>query len=202
MSHPALELLRKDPAYVDLHQDTNYVIDLRYAGTNNFLGRDLYGDFNRAFLHAEAASKLARAARELSGARPGHRFLIFDALRPRAVQRVLWAAVVGTPNQAFLADPDLGSLHNFGFAVDLSIVDGSGRALDVGAGFDEFTERAQPKFEAECLRRGELSQAQLSERHFLRDLMAGAGFAQLPHEWWHFDALTRDQARAHYKIVE
>ena len=202
MSHPALEYLRQHADFTDLHQGGRYLIDLRYNGPNNFVGRDLYGEFNRAYLHREAATKLERAADLLTAWRADHRFVIFDALRPRSVQRVLWDEVVGTPNEQFLANPDLGSLHNYGFAVDLSIVDGAGRELDMGAGFDEFTARAQPKFEDQCLGAGEVTEAQLRDRHVLRDVMAAAGFKQLAHEWWHFDALTRDQARASFKIVE
>ena len=202
MPHQTLEYLDRSPAYADLGSTGAYVIDLRYATANNFLGRDLYGGFDRAFLHREAAGRLDQAAAELSRLRLGHRFKVFDALRPRSVQRVLWAAVEGTPNQSFIADPDRGSLHNYGFAVDLTIIDADGTELDMGAGFDEFTERAQPRFEAQCLARGEVSDAQLGHRHFLRDVMAGAGFTQLSHEWWHFDAITRAEAQANFEIIE
>jgi D-alanyl-D-alanine dipeptidase len=202
MSHPVLAHLDRSPDYVDLGASGAYLVDLRYATANNFLGKNLYGAFDRAFLHRDAAAKLERAREELAVLKPGHRFVVFDALRPRSVQRVLWAAVVGTPQEIFLANPDRGSLHNYGFAVDLSIVDQAGAELDMGAGFDEFTERAQPKFEEACLARGEVSSKQLANRHLLRDVMVHAGFAQLPHEWWHFDALSRAEVTQHFTIIE
>ena len=55
---------------------------------------------------------------------------------------------------------------------------------------------------ADAFARGEVTAEQLKNRHLLRDVMHAAGFTQLAHEWWHFDALTRDEARASYRIVE
>ncbi|XLM23276.1 D-alanyl-D-alanine dipeptidase, partial [Chromobacterium piscinae] len=68
----------------------------------------------------------------------------FDALRPGRVQRVLWDIVKDTPQRVYVADPARGSIHSFGMAVDLTVEDGQGRELDLGTGFDDFTERAQP----------------------------------------------------------
>lgn len=194
--------LRHAPHFKDLTDDSRFVIDLRYASADNFIGRDMYGAFDRAYLHHDAAAKLDRAAQALTARRPDHRFVIYDALRPRAIQRVLWDLVKGTPDQMYIADPDRGSLHNFGLAIDLSIVDGRARALDMGAGFDDFREIAQPRHEARFAATGELSPAQLANRRLLREVMEGAGFTQLAHEWWHFNACSLDEARARYQIFE
>ena len=70
-------------------------------------------------------------------ARPlGLRLRMFDALRPVEAQWVLWNA---RPDPEFLADPRRGSPHSRGVAVDLTLLDGMGRELDMGTAFDAFT---------------------------------------------------------------
>lgn len=177
-------------------------IDLRYAGDNNFMGRNVYGDFNVAYLHEIAFAMLEKALAELRRENPGYRLLIFDALRPRRAQRILFDHVRGTPQEPYVADPDLGSLHNFGFAVDLTVLDASGRELDMGTPFDDFTELAQPRAEEKFLREGLLSPRQLENRLLLRRPMENAGFKVLPHEWWHFNAMPVADARANHSIVD
>lgn len=198
----SLNFLMASDDFVELVEGDEFHIDLRYGSANNFVGRDMYGSFRRAFLHRVAAEKLNRASAHLRQAHPGCRFIIFDALRPRSIQRILWNHVVGTPNQRYLADPDLGSLHNFGFAVDLSILDPAGREWDMGAGFDDFREVAHPQWEERFLNEGVLSEGQVGNRRALRNAMAAGGFTPIPHEWWHFDALPKAEVRAGYRIVE
>ncbi|MDB5860738.1 MAG: D-alanyl-D-alanine dipeptidase, partial [Ramlibacter sp.] len=57
------------------------VVDLRYAGVDNFVGRDLYGTLDCAWLHHLAAAGLERAVTLLAREAPGHRLLVLDALR-------------------------------------------------------------------------------------------------------------------------
>lgn len=194
--------LRSNPDYVDVSTVDGVLIDLRYASTNNFLGTDVYGPLRQAFLHRDAAVKLQRAARELQSRRPGYRLLVFDAARPRSVQWLLWRHVAGTSQQRYVANPATGSIHNFGLAVDLTVVDDDGHELDMGTPFDSFAALAQPALEAVHLRQGRLSAAQLANRRLLRDAMHKAGFIQLPLEWWHFDAAPGREVRAHYHIIE
>ena len=61
-------------------------IDLRYASVHNFVGRDLYGALDCAWLHRQAAAGLELAAARLAEEAPGHRLLVLDALRPHRVQ--------------------------------------------------------------------------------------------------------------------
>lgn len=188
--------------FVELKPGAQFALDLRYASTNNFVGVNMYGKFNRAFLHKVPAAMLAKAADLLRASKPGYKLLIFDALRPRSIQRVLWENVVGTAGERYIGNPERGSMHNFGFAVDLSILDASGKELDMGAGFDDFREIAQPQLEQRFLKEGLLSAEQVNNRQLLRDTMEPVGFTQLKHEWWHFDALDRDHVRSQYQIVE
>jgi D-alanyl-D-alanine dipeptidase len=198
----SLSFLNKAKDFVELHAGDGLRIDLRYAGTNNFVGHDMYGPFRQAFLHKIAAQKLSTAFRALRASHPGFGFVIFDALRPRSVQRVLWDHVKGTDGESYIANPDNGSLHNFGFAVDLSVTDKNGRELDMGAGYDDFRPISQPKMEAHFLEQGLLTQEQLQNRLILRGAMEAAGFIQLQHEWWHYDAMTKAEVREKFKIVE
>jgi D-alanyl-D-alanine dipeptidase len=198
----SLSFLNKNSDFIELHNGDGFRIDLRYASTNNFVGHDMYGPFRQAFLHRIAAAKLSDAFRVLRETNPSFGFVIFDALRPRSVQRVLWDHVKGTEGEGYIANPDKGSLHNFGFAVDLSVIDGEGRELDMGAGYDDFRPIAQPKLENEFHAQGLLTDLQIHNRRILRNAMEAAGFIQLAHEWWHFDAFTRAEVSDSFQIVE
>lgn len=198
----SLNFVQQNSDFIELFDGDGLRIDLRYASRNNFVGHDMYGPFRQAFLHKIAASKLSDAFRVLRQKHPGYGFVVFDALRPRSVQRVLWDHVKGTDGEGYIANPDNGSLHNFGFAVDLTVMDGAGRELDMGAGYDDFRDIAQPRREQEFFELGQLTETHLRNRKILREAMEGAGFIQLPHEWWHFDALPRNEVRGKFQIVE
>jgi len=166
--------------------------DLRYNGARNFMQQDLYCGMEVAFLHPEAIAMLVRADKILQSLRPGFQFCIWDALRPQSVQVRMKEFVRGTPGEMFVAEPVPGSLHNFGMAVDLTLVDSHGRALNMGTDFDDFSELAQPQKEPEMSALGRLSAEQFANRQLLRQLLEGEGFRQLPHEWWHFSASEAD----------
>ena len=188
--------------FVNLESIKHIVIDLRYAGSNNFMGENLYGDFKKAYLHPLAAEKLKTAANLLQKKKPGWKLLIFDALRPLAVQRKLFSRVKGTNKEAYVANPEYGSVHNFGFAVDIGLLDEKGQEVDMGTPFDDFTQLAQPALEEQFLKSGKLTEIQVKNRKLLRNAMEEAGFIQLPLEWWHFDALPGNEVRKKYNIVK
>ena len=177
-------------------------VDLRYAGTRNFVGRDLYGALDCAWLHHLAADGLARGAAQVASAAPGHRLLVLDALRPHRVQVQLWDYLDGTGLREYVADPARGSIHSFGMALDATLVDASGRELDMGTGFDVMTELSQPRLEAQHLASGALTSAQLRNRELLRRAMAAGGFNGIDNEWWHFDMLDRAHVRQTFVRVE
>lgn len=177
-------------------------IDLRYASNNNFVGKNLYGDFKKAFLHKEAFAKFKKADEYLVENHPGFKFLVLDALRPRSVQRILFAKVKDTSQESYVADPDKGSVHNFGFAIDLTLVDSQGHEVDMGTPFDDFTDLAQPHYEEKFLKENKLSAQQLRNRKILRSAMVTGGFRSIPNEWWHFNALGIEEAKKNHRIVE
>ena len=176
-------------------------VDLRYAGPHNFVGRDLYSPWDCAWLHVEAASALERVVAYLAERRPGARVLVLDALRPQRVQQELWDALAGTDLQMYLAEPGRGSIHSFGMALDVTILDEDGRELDMGTGFDDMTELSHPALEEGYLARGDLSEQQVANRQLLRDAMFQAGFVGIHTEWWHFDCGDRNLVRATFQRV-
>jgi D-alanyl-D-alanine dipeptidase len=181
-------------------------VDLRYAGINNFTGINLYGPIygsgNKVFLHKDAAVKLRKAIKLLQKSKPGWSFLIFDALRPRSVQWVMWDKVKDTPQRKYVANPAIGSPHNYGMALDIGLTDGKHGEVDMGTGFDYFGLMAEPKWEKYYLKSGKLTRKQYANRLILRRAMEGAGFQQLTHEWWHYNALPEPEIRKKYQIVE
>lgn len=156
-------------------------IALAYATADNFTGRPVYRRAD-CWLNPEAARLLARA---IALARPlGYRFRVLDAFRPAEAQWALWNH---TPDPDFLADPRRGSPHSRGAAVDLTLLDAQGRALDMGTAFDAFTplsHHGSTAIPAEAQR----------NRMLLMGLMTAAGWDFYRNEWWHyqlFDARTR-----------
>lgn len=148
-------------------------IDLAYAGDNNLTGIRLYENAI-ATLHPDAANALYVAA-ELAIAQ-GYRLRVLDAFRPASVQRKLWQAL---PNPEFVADPTIGSDHTRGIAVDLTLIDGDGRPLDMATQFDAAVPQShhgRTDIPAICVR----------NRHLLMGTMVCAGFRHNPFEWWHY----------------
>ncbi len=182
--------------------DSSLAIDLVYGHPDNFFGEDLYGSLDRCYLRPEAARMLAHAHRLLRDRRPELRLLVLDCARPRSVQRMMWRVVRDTPLEAYVASPARGSMHNYGMAVDLTLADSTGRALDMGSRFDELGPRAQPRQEERLLRAGVLTRDQVERRRLLRDVMVKAGFVSLAIEWWHFDAGSKKSVREKYRIIE
>ncbi len=198
----SVEQAARHSDYVRLEEAAGIRVLLRYSTTDNFLGEDLYGDRVPALLHREAAARLQLGAAFLGAEAPGHSLLVWDALRPRSVQRRMWGRVAGTPAEGYVANPERGSVHNYGLAVDLTVVDARGRTLDMGTDYDDFRALAEPAREAEFLRSGRLSRAQRENRLLLRRAMLRAGFEPFSKEWWHFDAFPGWWVREHYSIVE
>lgn len=196
------ETIASHPDFRHLDTIPTVAVDLRYATENNFVGRDLYGALDCAWLHHLAATGLENAAALLERAAPGHRIVVLDALRPHRVQIQLWDHLEGTELRQYVADPARGSIHSFGMALDATVLDPSGRELDMGSGYDQMDELSHPKLEARNLAAGKLTQQQVRNRELLRDVMGRAGFSGIDNEWWHFEMLERDHVRATFVRVD
>jgi D-alanyl-D-alanine dipeptidase len=190
-----VEDIAAHPDYRHLHTLAGVAHELRYVGADNFAGRSLYGRLDCAWLRREAAEGLEAAARWLATARPGWQLLVLDALRPQRVQEAIWIDVAGTPEQEYFANPERGSIHSYGMAVDVTLRSPAGAEADMGSGFDEMSRLSHPALHAELLAAGQLTPAQVAERDCLAAAMRAGGFAGIPNEWWHFDHGDRNRVR-------
>ena len=194
----ACEQVPSHPAFRPLAGVAGIRIDLRYATVDNFVGHDLYTPLDCAWLHRDAATALEKSVAWLTAERPDLSLLVLDAIRPQRVQEQLWAALQGTELLGYLAPPERGSIHSFGMAVDITLMDGQGRELDMGTPFDDLSERSHPALEEPLLARGELSVPQIANRRLLRAAMHHGGWVGIKSEWWHFDCGDRNQVRQEY----
>lgn len=100
-------------------------VDLKYAGTDNFMGQAVY-DFHEPMLRRGTALRLARAQELLLA--QGYSLKIWDAWRPLSAQFKMWQVC---PDDDYVADPTHGgsSKHNRGSAVDVTLVTAAGEDL-------------------------------------------------------------------------
>ncbi|RUL87070.1 serine hydrolase [Tautonia sociabilis] len=168
----------REPELVDLTAlDPTIRLDIRYATDTNFLGTPFYSS-PRALMQRPAAEALVRAHQELEP--DGLGLLIHDAYRPWYVTKMFYDA---TPpeSRGFVAHPALGSKHNRGCAVDLTLCDrATGAPVPMVAGYDEFSDRAGAFYLGGTSRRRWY-------RSRLRQAMEDQGFTVIDNEWWHFD---------------
>ena len=163
-----VELVRLDPSIR---------LDIRYATTQNFMGRVLYPQA-RAFLQRPAAEALAQVQAELKPL--GYGLLVFDGYRPWRITKQMWDRTPAEKKE-FVADPRKGSRHNRGCAVDLTLCDlATGREIEMTGAYDEMSSRSYVAYAGG-------TQAQRTARDLLRARMEAHGFTVLPAEWWHFD---------------
>jgi D-alanyl-D-alanine dipeptidase len=175
---PPKETNKREADLVELTTlDNTIKLDIRYATSNNFVGRPVYTEA-RAFLQRPAAEALLKVQHELK--KQGLGLVIFDGYRPWAVTKLFWD-VVPEDKRKFVANPEKGSKHNRGCAVDLSIYDlKTGELIPMPSGYDEFTDRASPDYKGG-------TKEETANRDMLRKLMESHGFTVNPNEWWHFD---------------
>jgi D-alanyl-D-alanine dipeptidase len=168
----------RSPDLVELVKlDPMIKLDIRYATTNNFLGTPLYTQA-RAFLQRPAAEALLGAEHEVEAS--GYGLIIHDGYRPWYVTKIFWDA---TPDdkKLFVANPERGSNHNRGCAVDLSLYDlKTGKEVQMPSGYDEMTDRAFANYAGG-------TDEERTLRTLLRTAMEKQGFKVNPDEWWHFD---------------
>ncbi len=168
----------------------------------NFFRQDFYSGLNKAYLQKEVAVKISKAQAILKSKKPGFLLQILDAARPRSVSKLMYDKMKGTKFEKFVANPEKGSMHNYGIAVDITITDRTGNEIDMG--FSPFRKStAEIYWQYAKMKLGfKLTKEQSKNRQLLSDTMKQAGFIPLSHEWWHFDGMRKEQARKKYKIIE
>jgi D-alanyl-D-alanine dipeptidase len=154
------------------------ILDLRYATANNVCGQKLYS-YPFCYMHEAAIEPLKKAitaAKNLD-----LKIKIFDAFRPFAVQQFMFDKFSKDPAfEGFVSDPVTGTTpHCRGVAVDLTLCDLSGKELEMGTGFDDFSDLAFHN----CYK---ISAESQRNRLILLGLMSAAGFDFYSKEWWHY----------------
>ena len=174
-----------------------------YSRADNFTGKVLYTDLKEAYLHPKAAKALVVAQQLLKAERPDLSLKIYDAARPMHIQQRMWNVVKGTPQQNYVSNPkNGGGLHNYGMAVDVTLCYENGDTLDMGTVIDYLGKWAHIDIEDDMMIKGIISNEAYNNRRLLRDIMKRAGFKALRSEWWHFNYITRAEAKAHYKVIK
>jgi len=157
--------------------DSTFKLDIRYASNNNFAGRPVYTEA-RAFLQRPAAQSLVKVNSELK--QLGYGLAIFDGYRPWSVTKIFWD-ITSKENRKFVADPQKGSMHNRGCAIDLTLYEiASGKEVKMTGEYDEMSERSYPGYKGG-------TDEQRRMRDLLRSKMEANGFAVNEYEWWHYD---------------
>jgi D-alanyl-D-alanine dipeptidase len=180
---PAAPPVRNEEALVDvLEVIPDAVLEIRYATADNFVKEAVY-PVARCLLRRSVAVRLRRVAERLADG--GYRLKLWDCYRPFSVQKRLWAL---EPNEDFVIRPREengravdGSKHNRGAAVDVTLIGADGHEVEMPTAHDDFSERARP---------GDASWSEAAKHNaaILDEAMRSQGFAQLPTEWWHYDA--------------
>lgn len=177
-STPRLTISKETEPMVDLVKlDSTIIIDMKYATTDNFIGKKVY-NCSRCLLRKTVAERLIRVQKRLN--KIGLGLKVWDAYRPLSVQRKFWEYC---PDPRYVAPPEIGSRHNRGAAVDVTLVDSLGNELEMPTKFDDFSKRAAPDYP-------EVSPLVRKNRQILIDAMTAEGFKGISSEWWHYDAPT------------
>lgn len=164
-----------DTTFVNLKNYSNdFVYDMKYATSDNFLKAKVY-DCAECFLRLKTVKALIEA--NDSFMKMGCKIKLFDCYRPLDIQKKMWEIV---PNPSYVADPAKGSIHNRGGAVDITLVDANGTALDMGTSFDYFGVEASHNYP-------NLSPEIKQNRELLKKVMMEKGFNSLDSEWWHYN---------------
>ena len=175
-----------------------------YSTPYNFMGRVLYDGLDEAYLVPEAMEKLKKANELLRKKRLDLHLVVYDAARPRSIQQQMWKVVENTELQDFVANPNKsgGGPHNYGVAVDVTLVDCTGHPIPMGSEYDYFGDRSRVDMEDQLIENGEINQRELKNRQLLREIMTEAGWLVEPSEWWHFNAMPLNEASQKLTVIE
>ena len=169
-----------------------------------------YGERSPYLLRQSVFNSLLQAQAQLQSRHPEWRLQIFDAYRPVAVQQFMvdytFAEVVKShgvlPSQLsevqrqaiwqqvyqIWAVPSLNPStpppHSTGAAVDVTLVDNTGKTVNMGSAIDELSARSHPDYFASSI--NPLEKQHHVYRQLLCQVMLDAGFQRHPAEWWHF----------------
>lgn len=155
------------------------VVDLKYAGTDNFTGQQIY-DFTDVYLRYGTVKKLILVQQTLR--QQGLGLKIWDGFRPPSAQFKLWDIC---PDSTYVANPNTGfGSHSRGNTVDITLVDSNGNELVMPTGFDDFSKLADRDY-SDC------TQEAAANAQLLQNIMTDAGFSAYWGEWWHYSGTVK-----------
>ena len=164
-----------DTTFVNLKDySLDFVYDMKYATTDNFLKAKVY-DCEACFLRLKTVTALVEVNKKFM--KKGFKIKIFDCYRPLDIQKKMWKIV---SNPEYVANPAKGSVHNRGGAVDITLIDATGKELNMGTSFDFFGIEASHNYP-------KVSMEVKKNRILIRTLMTSNGFNSFDSEWWHYN---------------
>lgn len=193
-----------DSGLIDVNViDKSIKVDLVNSDSDkNFFGENFYDGLNKAYLVKPIAVKLSKAQAILKKKHPSYSLQIMDAARPRSVSYAMYEKMKGTNFEKYVANPNKGSMHNYGIAVDITIADKNGKLLDMGPS-PFYSNHAKIYWHYLLKKAGfKISKQQQKNRDLLKQVMLKAGFFPLSYEWWHFNGMKKKEARRTYSIIE
>ena len=168
-----LKLDHDTTLWTELTELDSFLLDIRYASTNNFVHEQIY-PCARCFLKPKVAEALMQVNRSLM--KQGYKLKLFDCYRPTMAQKILWNKV---PDSLYVAPPAKGSMHSRGMTLDLTLTDLQGNEINMGTPYDFFGPEAHPSYT-------KFPKAILEHRRLLTESMRAGGFQPITTEWWHF----------------
>ncbi|MBD2481092.1 M15 family metallopeptidase [Planktothrix sp. FACHB-1365] len=162
------------------------------------------------YLRQSVLERLLTAQLLLQDNYPNWKILIFDAYRPVEVQQFMvdysfnqllkerglnQHSLSAEQHQSILTevyqfwaspslDPTTPPPHSTGAALDITLVNETGKWLNMGSEIDEISPRSYPNYFEKSSDPTEQNYHQ--NRQILSKVMKTAGFQQHPNEWWHF----------------
>lgn len=182
---------------VDLSK-LDLVVDLKYAADTNIFRKRLYKSFSNPIGTEIMNGALSKAVELLKKENARYRFILWDALRPHAIQQDMWDSYDGEDRNKYIAPPNRSSMHNYGMAVDLGIVyihpdvETEYKLIDFGSEFDDFSEISHSNYML-------IEEAAIDHRQLLKRVMLEAGFSAYENEWWHFEIGEKEWVKSSMK---
>ena len=128
----------------------------------------------------------------------GIKFLIIEGYRPLSLQTRYFNNYLNKLKQThpdwddkklyeeagkYVAPPDIIPPHTTGGAVDLTLIDSTGKELGMGTEINESPEESLNKVYTDS---PDISETAKTNRQILINAMTKAGFVNYPYEWWHW----------------
>lgn len=184
-------------------------VELRYLGSNNFLGKPVEGyKANKLIVTKQTAKALKLVQETLQN--QNLCLKVYDGYRPQQSVNhfIKWAKKLEDTINKQIYYPDvkkqnlfkedyiaIRSGHSRGSTVDLTIIDGTtGVPLDMGSIFDFFGVASWVDYKNITLK-------QKSNRLLLQNVMLKHGFKNYSHEWWHFTLIEEPFPNTYFDFL-